>query len=321
MSSNLIYTLCDRTPYAYRIAWSSLNKYYYGIRYGKHVHPDDLFKTYFTSSKEVKTLVKRFGAPDIIEIRKIFSCVIKCQKHEARILNLIKFDPKYLNKPASSNFKNAYALNKNTVGMIAAKDREGNTFQVKITDPRFSTGEIQYISSGRVTCVDPAGRTINISVDDKRYLTGEYKSIHSVYRYSKDTVVCKNLDGIIERISKSEFLNTPNLVGNRKNLISVINVKTKEFKDVTKSEYDTMDTCIWVSRNTKWLFHTPLGDFTECSFPDKIKFGFGVRNWCDTPDVVVSIQSMNSNKLKGITKEMIGKTHKELGYWKELLCK
>lgn len=69
------------TPYTYFIGWSSLKTYYYGVRYAfKHdciyesgCHPDDLFVTYFTSSKIVSDFIEKNGLPDIIQVRKTFS--------------------------------------------------------------------------------------------------------------------------------------------------------------------------------------------------------------------------------------------------------
>lgn len=55
------------TPYTYHIAWTSIDKHYYGVRYAKNCHPSDLWQTYFTSSKHVKNTRERYGEPDIIE--------------------------------------------------------------------------------------------------------------------------------------------------------------------------------------------------------------------------------------------------------------
>jgi hypothetical protein len=68
------------TPYTYLIGWPALNKWYYGVRtaitsfclYENGCHPDELFVTYFTSSKYVKDFITKNGPPDIIQIRKIF---------------------------------------------------------------------------------------------------------------------------------------------------------------------------------------------------------------------------------------------------------
>jgi len=66
------HTSTDRTPYTYLIGWSSENKWYYGVRYAKGCHPNDLWITYFTSSKIVKKYTEKHGSPNIIQIRKIF---------------------------------------------------------------------------------------------------------------------------------------------------------------------------------------------------------------------------------------------------------
>lgn len=80
----------SRTPYTYLIGWSVHNKWYYGSRYGNNCHPSDLWVTYFTSSKVVKSFRKEFGEPDIISARKIFSDVVSCKNFEDKVLKRIK---------------------------------------------------------------------------------------------------------------------------------------------------------------------------------------------------------------------------------------
>jgi hypothetical protein len=64
--------MAETISYCYRIAWSIINKHYYGVRYSKNCNPSDFWKTYFTSSKTVDEYRKIYGEPDIIEIRKTF---------------------------------------------------------------------------------------------------------------------------------------------------------------------------------------------------------------------------------------------------------
>jgi len=61
-----------KQPYTYKIGWSSLDKWYYGVRVAKNCHPRDLFTTYFTSSRYVHDIILVHGLPDIIEVRKTF---------------------------------------------------------------------------------------------------------------------------------------------------------------------------------------------------------------------------------------------------------
>ncbi len=86
-------------PYTYLIGWSDLNLFYYGVRYARRCHPDDFWKTYFTSSKVVHETVEGIGDPDIIQIRETFDCPEKARKWEHRILlrmNVV-YNDKWLN--------------------------------------------------------------------------------------------------------------------------------------------------------------------------------------------------------------------------------
>jgi hypothetical protein len=90
-------------PYTYLIGWTTINKWYYGSRtarnykclYKSGCHPDDLFNTYFTSSKEVSNLIKEHGHPDIIQIRKTFPNNPKnALRWEGKVLRMLKIGTK-----------------------------------------------------------------------------------------------------------------------------------------------------------------------------------------------------------------------------------
>lgn len=74
------------TPYTYFIKWNNINKSYYGVRFAKNCHPQDFWKTYFTSSKKVKKLRESFGEPDIIKIHKIFTLSDDARNFEQNVL-------------------------------------------------------------------------------------------------------------------------------------------------------------------------------------------------------------------------------------------
>lgn len=96
------------TPYTYLIGWSKLNTFYYGVRYAVKsaclyetgCHPDELWKTYFTSSDYVLDFTKLHGEPDIIQVRKVFDCQIKAREWETKVLKRlnVKTNEKWLNK-------------------------------------------------------------------------------------------------------------------------------------------------------------------------------------------------------------------------------
>lgn len=78
--------MIEQNPYTYLIGWTKLNKYYYGVRYAIGCRPEDLWTTYFTSSKRVADMRRRHGEPDVIEVRRIFSDVDAAILWEHRVL-------------------------------------------------------------------------------------------------------------------------------------------------------------------------------------------------------------------------------------------
>lgn len=89
----------NTSPYCYLIGWSQHNRYYYGVRFGQGCHPKELWKTYFTSSSLVKKYRRKYGDPDIIQIRKVFhqstfgsiaSAQHAAVKHEQSVIRRMK---------------------------------------------------------------------------------------------------------------------------------------------------------------------------------------------------------------------------------------
>lgn len=81
------HTALDRTPYTYAVLNKNTGKRYYGCRYAKNCHPNDLWKTYFTSSKIIKSLVKDSGIDCWeIQIRQVFNDIISCKFWEEKVL-------------------------------------------------------------------------------------------------------------------------------------------------------------------------------------------------------------------------------------------
>ena len=93
-------------PYTYLIGWSSLDKWYYGVRYSKKCHPNDLWKSYFTSSKHVKTFRQKYGEPDVVEVRKVFSNKESAFLWEQKVLKRLNvpFNKKWINANIGGSF-------------------------------------------------------------------------------------------------------------------------------------------------------------------------------------------------------------------------
>ena len=83
-------------PYTYLLEFTHPQTYeklyYYGVRYSKNCHPDDLFIKYFTSSKYVKKLIKEFGIKCFkYEVRKIFpNNPLRAHQWEQKVLLKLK---------------------------------------------------------------------------------------------------------------------------------------------------------------------------------------------------------------------------------------
>lgn len=95
-------------PYCYLLGWTNYNKWYYGVRYAKKCNPNELWKTYFTSSKHVKQFSVKHGDPDVIEIRKEFDEASKALNWEQKVL-------RRLNVEKRKDFLNAKNKTTNTL--------------------------------------------------------------------------------------------------------------------------------------------------------------------------------------------------------------
>jgi hypothetical protein len=122
--------------YTYLIGWSNQNKYYYGVRYANKTNPDDdLWNSYFTSSKYVAEHRKLHGEPDIIQIRKRFDDAESAIEWETKVLTRLKISKRndFLNKNIGGAviFTDEirqklveYATGKRTTAEISAKKSE-----------------------------------------------------------------------------------------------------------------------------------------------------------------------------------------------------
>lgn len=104
--------MIKQKPYTYLIGWKHLNKWYYGVRFSKNCNPNDLWKTYFTSSKHVKKFIKENGNPNVIQVRKIFNTPEQAQIFEHKVLKRLKVinNNKWLNLTASKSVNLEAAL-------------------------------------------------------------------------------------------------------------------------------------------------------------------------------------------------------------------
>jgi hypothetical protein len=90
-------------PFAYCITFIPTGQRYYGVRYTEKevAHPDQLWTTYFTSSKTISDLIEEYGIDSFsVQIRKTFISKIEALYWETRFLTRIDAakHPEWLNK-------------------------------------------------------------------------------------------------------------------------------------------------------------------------------------------------------------------------------
>lgn len=77
-------------PFAYLITSKIDSRRYYGIKFSKDADPSQLWTKYFTSSKEIRAKVAKYGADAFTaEVRKVFETAEQAINWESRFLNRI----------------------------------------------------------------------------------------------------------------------------------------------------------------------------------------------------------------------------------------
>jgi hypothetical protein len=111
------------TPFTYLLKFKPTGQFYYGSRYGKNCHPSQLWSTYFTSSKKIKSLIEQYGADSFeYEIRKTFETREQASEWETKFLVRVRAaqSDKWLNQHNGS--KNFYCTGHH--GLLGFKQSE-----------------------------------------------------------------------------------------------------------------------------------------------------------------------------------------------------
>lgn len=78
-------------PFTYLLTHRPTGRRYYGVRYAKGCHPDQLWSLYYSSSKIVKLLIEKYGVDSFdYEIRKTFNTREAALDWEHRVLQRLK---------------------------------------------------------------------------------------------------------------------------------------------------------------------------------------------------------------------------------------
>jgi len=100
-------------PYTYKLIFKPTGQYYYGVRYSKDCHPEELFVKYFTSSKHIHKLIKEYGVDTFTyKVSKIFKTPKEAIDHEHKLLCRVNADKngKFINKTKNKAIKSNKGL-------------------------------------------------------------------------------------------------------------------------------------------------------------------------------------------------------------------
>lgn len=88
----------DRIPFVYSVRNRTTGLFYYGARWRKGCSPDDLWKTYFTSSSMVAKLISLYGKDDFdVYVIASFDSIEKARDTELLLLQSSKGSPLNIN--------------------------------------------------------------------------------------------------------------------------------------------------------------------------------------------------------------------------------
>ena len=162
----------------YYFLYKSINNINGKIYIGVH-QTNDLNDEYMGSGQAIKDAIRKYGkenfSREILYRFKNSDSMYFCEE--------IIVNQEFINQ------KNTYNLNLGgyggwqkagiplATGKVVVNDKNGNTFQVSINDPRYLNGDLIHINKGKSVAIDKDGNIFQVSVNDLRWNTGEIQHI------------------------------------------------------------------------------------------------------------------------------------------------
>ena len=148
MSNNIYTKKClKKYHYVYCILEISTNKKYIGTRSTNKKPADDLGKKYFSSSKNKEFISSQKENPHNYK----YEILLICNTREEAILEEIRLHNLYdvAKNPDFYNKAKQTAKYFDTTGKVSVIDKDGNTMQVNVDDPRYLSGELKSVVAGK----------------------------------------------------------------------------------------------------------------------------------------------------------------------------
>lgn len=148
MSNNIYTKKClKKYHYVYCILEIPTNKKYIGARSTNKNPSDDLGKKYFSSSRNKEFVCNQKERPHNYK----YEILLICNNREEAILEEIRLHNLYdvAKNPDFYNRAKQTAKYFDTTGKVSVIDKDGNTMQVNVDDPRYLSGELKSVISGK----------------------------------------------------------------------------------------------------------------------------------------------------------------------------
>lgn len=157
-----------KSYYVYKVTLPSTGQYYIGSR-GCYGNPDLDVKYTGSQSKWKLTKEERLQLVKEILKRDIKSMSDAIQ-YESEIIS------KYIDDPLNENY---FIPSKNftTDNKVTVKNSDGKIILISKDDPRYVSGNLKFMHTGKVTVRD-SNKVIMVDVNDPRYVSGELKFMH-----------------------------------------------------------------------------------------------------------------------------------------------
>jgi len=268
-----IYPQNQYIPYTYLIGWSKLDRWYYGAEYGsksKIANPNNLWNTYFTSSKHVKEFREKYGEPDIIEIRKTFidEEAVRIWEHKVLKRMNIPKDERWLNK-SDGSWNSLNSEERSRISKERMADPEIKARMIKAQKETMNTPEYKLKKSlkSKEMWQNPEHRK-KIKQINKKPETIELKSKAQKEAQNRPDVKAKNSKQLKEKWSNTEFKEQRLIL--QKEILSRPEVKAK----LSKSSKELWLDPSYRLRNLESRKNAPVF-YCECCK----RFIKGLSNW------------------------------------------
>lgn len=228
--------------YMYKITNNINGKIYIGIHSTTNI--DD---GYMGSGVLLNKAIKKYGIEHFT--KTILETFNDIQTMKIRELEIVNHD--FVKREDTYNI--AIGGQNNWVGKVSTADKEGNTMQVAVDDPRYLSGELVHINKNMTPVKDKDGNTMQVSVDDPRYLSGELVHIF------KDKVVVKDKDGNTMQVSvdNPRYL-SGELISQHKGLVVVKDKDGNKFKVLKDDPRYLSSELVGVNKGITFKFSKPL---------------------------------------------------------------